>query len=352
MELQPGDVVDGPVEERVDGRGKRWLGTTHKLQRGKPLLLDPKRRHATTPWTGERVVLVAYTVNTLGKVLESEFKTLEALNFPLPVSVHLPLTEQQDVRRLDVFDCFEEEPLAEVEARHPNGQTLEVVGGSTAKGGGWKETQRVEAGTVELEVSWKLNHKPETPAAQQVQVEEESGLSQQDVLPDPPALWELWLPLPQAEGQLCVLRSNDLDSSEVPRLQKAEPVYTPNIESLLDSLQEPLSVVHTVDPRDAEQNCTKWMPPIHKEIGVIERAVQRLPPDEVRSGGWLRRKEVKVVPSKFVFTVKPPDPPCTGRPSSRRPRGPGQLQAQSSSGCLWQLRTRNRVRGLRLRCCS
>ena len=44
--------------------------------------------------------------------------------------------------------------------------------------------------------------------------------------------------------------------------------------------------------------------------GVIERAVQRLPPDEVRSGGWLRRKEVKVVPSKFVFTVKPPDPPA------------------------------------------
>ena len=225
---------------------------------------------------------------------ESEFKTLEALNFPLPVSVRLPLAEQQDVRRLDVFDCFEEEPLAEVEARHPNGQTSGLVGGSTAKGGGWKETQRVEAGTVELEVSWKLNHKPETPAAQQVQVEEESGLSQQDVLPDPPALWELWLPLPQAD---------DLDSSEAPRLQKAEPVYTPNIESLLDSLQEPLSVVHTVDPRDAEQNCTKWMPPIHKEIGVIERAVQRLPPDEVRSGGWLRRKEVKVVPSKFVFLL-------------------------------------------------
>ena len=40
VELQPGDVVDGPVEERVDGRGKRWLGTTLKLQRGQPLLLD------------------------------------------------------------------------------------------------------------------------------------------------------------------------------------------------------------------------------------------------------------------------------------------------------------------------
>ena len=63
-----------------------------------------------------------------------------------------------------MFDCFEEEPLAEVEARHPNGQTSELVGGSTAKGGGWKETQRVEAGTVELEVSWKglVEAKPQT----------------------------------------------------------------------------------------------------------------------------------------------------------------------------------------------
>ena len=41
VELQPGDVVDGPVEERVDGRGKRWLGTTLKLQRGKPLFCRP-----------------------------------------------------------------------------------------------------------------------------------------------------------------------------------------------------------------------------------------------------------------------------------------------------------------------
>ena len=112
---------------------------------------------------------------------------------------------------------------------------------------------------------------------------------------------------PQADGQLCVLRSNDLDSSEAPRLQK--------IELLLDSLQEPLSVVHTVDPRDAEQNCAKWMPPIHKEIGVIA--------DEVCSGGWLRRKEVKVVlPSKFVLTVNPPHrktfftPPERARPTS------------------------------------
>ena len=54
------------------------------------------------------------------------------------------------------------------------------------------------------------------------------------------------------------------------------------------------------------------MPAIHKEVGVIEKAVQRLAPEKVKEGGWLKRKEVKVVPSKLVFTVKPPDPPAEG----------------------------------------
>ena len=319
IELKSGDLVSGSVEERVDGKGRRWLGTTHKLERGKPFFLDPTRRHATTPWKGERAVLVAYTVNTLGKELEHECQGLEALGFPLPASVRLPLTEQQDVRRLDAFDCFEEEPLQEVEVRHPDGQTSGLAGGSVLKGGGWKETQAVEAGTVELEVSWNLKHTPDQQRAQsqhalracqpdtEAQVEEEEGVSE-DSFREQPVLWELWVPDPQAGEQLCVLRSDDSDASEARALYKSEPVYTPNVELLLDGLQEPLQVVHTVDPRDAEQCIEKWMPAIHKEIGVIEKAVRRLPPAEVRSGGWLRRKDVKVVPSKFVFTVKPPDP--------------------------------------------
>ena len=37
-----------------------------------------------------------------------------------------------------------------------------------------------------------------------------------------------------------------------------------------------------------------------------------LAPEKVEEGGWLKRKEVKVVPAKLVFTVKPPDPPAEG----------------------------------------
>ena len=63
----------------------------------------------------------------------------------LPASTHLLLTVQQDVRQQNVFECFEEEPL---EAAHKD-----EPGGAVAKGGGWKEAQSVQAGTVELEVS-------------------------------------------------------------------------------------------------------------------------------------------------------------------------------------------------------
>ena len=63
-----------------------------------------------------------------------------------------------------------------------------------------------------------------------------------------------------------------------------------------------------MDLRDAEQRIEKWMPSSRKEFGVIEKAVRCLPRAEVLSGGWQRRKEVKVVPSKSVFIVKPPDP--------------------------------------------
>ena len=136
VELQPGDVPSGVVEERVDGKGHRFLGVTHQLQKGKPFVLDPRRRHATAPWEGERVVLVAYTVNTLGKVPESDLQALESLGFPLPGSTRLPLKQQQDVRRLDAFDCFEEEPLREAQEG-----VERVVGGDLLRGGGWKETQ-------------------------------------------------------------------------------------------------------------------------------------------------------------------------------------------------------------------
>ena len=167
------------------------------------------------------------------------------------------------------------------------------------------KTARRRAGVgkrLELEVSWNLKHTPvqheqtTLEPKPHAQVEEKSW-------PEQPVQWELWLPDPQSGQQLRARRSDDLDL----RLCKSEPVYTPDIEQLLSGLTEPLQIVHTVDPREAEKHSEVWIPSILKEIGVIEKAVHRLQPSEVRKGNWLHRTNVRVVPAKLVFTVKPPD---------------------------------------------
>ena len=113
------------------------------------------------------------------------------------------------------------------------------------KDGGWKETHAVEAGTVELEVSWNLKHSQDQRRTQSehallacqpdtgTQVEEEEEGLNEDSLPEQPLLWELWVPDPQTGEQLCVLRSDDSDASEACALCKSEPVYTTNVELCL-----------------------------------------------------------------------------------------------------------------------
>ena len=90
VELQSGytgNIANGPVEERVDGAGSGWLGTTHELHNSRPFFLDPKR-HALRK--SNSAVLLACTVNALGQVPEPELQVLEALGFQLLASARLP----------------------------------------------------------------------------------------------------------------------------------------------------------------------------------------------------------------------------------------------------------------------
>ena len=61
VELADGDIVKGKVTERVDGKGEPRYGCVASLREGHVTTLDPRRRHAVTPWKGLRVVLVGYT---------------------------------------------------------------------------------------------------------------------------------------------------------------------------------------------------------------------------------------------------------------------------------------------------
>ncbi|CAE7538500.1 GIP [Symbiodinium sp. CCMP2592] len=98
---------------------------------------------------------------------------------------------------------------------------------------------------------------------------------------------------------------SSIGTLEVPRLAKVEPEYTPGIEEIIKNAvdhQSPLR--HTYNAHEAKEVIEKWRSAIAKEVGVVEKGFKRIRAEEVAD----LRKEftVQELPSKLVYTVKPP----------------------------------------------
>ena len=95
---------------------------------------------------------------------------------------------------------------------------------------------------------------------------------------------------------------------DIKRCAKAavENLYTNNIEKVLKELEGDLKVVHTVHPKEVEENASDWIPSMAREMKTLEDigAVRRLKGTEARE--YLKQPGVTVVPGKSVYTVKPP----------------------------------------------
>ena len=114
-------------------------------------------------------------------------------------------------------------------------------------------------------------------------------------------------------GSLQDLRSNR--EPPVPRIKRVEESsFTPDIESILESLTGPLEVVHQVSPHDVKGNMERWKPAAQEEVDSMESmgAIIRRTGSDAKA--LLRLPNVEVLPSKGVFTVKP------GKPYRRKVR--------------------------------
>ena len=80
-----------------------------------------------------------------------------------------------------------------------------------------------------------------------------------------------------------------------------------NIEHVLSNLNSPLQIVHAAGPAEVALNPIPWIPSMENEVKAIEHAVLRLRPSDPRQAEYLSDPRLQVLPSKFVFTVKPPD---------------------------------------------
>ena len=92
-----------------------------------------------------------------------------------------------------------------------------------------------------------------------------------------------------------------------PRLNKTAPTTTKGIEDLLSSLTEPLGVVHTVDAAEVRQHLPRWRAAVLKELESLLRlgAIKRHQGRDARR--YLEHTRVQPIPSKVVWTVKPPE---------------------------------------------
>ena len=85
-------------------------------------------------------------------------------------------------------------------------------------------------------------------------------------------------------------------------------MYTPNIESLLESLSAPLEVVHNVAPAEVRAHLDRWRQAAETEVKSLEAlgAIKRLKGREAKD--LLHNSSVEIVPAKAVCTVKPGSP--------------------------------------------
>ena len=258
LELGSGDVLRGEVAERIDGKGRRHYGQLLPLIKGKCNVFSPRQGHEVLPWKGERIMVIAYTPQCMGKLDYDVVKRLEGLGFPTPLS-QLP------------------------EYFSPGGPEMSYV-------------------TPQEKNGYEEHPQEENPVNTAVDIQEDAD-------------WEMFLEVPDGKVKI----GDQDDQGECPRPPVAAKIdlgYTRNIEQLLSNLTSPLKVTHNVDPHEVQENLEVWRGAIEKEVKNVEVAILRLMPGSSERASWIKRPRVQRLPAKLVFTVKPGDCPAEGEPET------------------------------------
>ena len=293
MELRDGDVVSGKVIELVSSEGRARYGCAYPLQEGRVFSFDPHRRHAVLPWKGERIAIVGYTPGMLASVPRGDREMLWALQFPLPLEEEDAVPEVY-INALSVASVKPEKHIEE-----------ELV---PLRGGGWQEVIATSEGAYLFKCDWVISKK-QAPASSAPSISRVEAICHHEEIPcESWSDWEMHLVLDDCESGLktAVLPQRDVQEAFV---RKAEVAYTEGVESILQSLTSPLSVVYTVNPREVGEVFEKWIPALKKEVTTLDHAVDKVMYNDQVVKDDLATGRGQLIPMKVVYTIKPPDPP-------------------------------------------
>ena len=275
VELSDGDVVRGKVSEMLDQKGNPRYGCSVSLKEGCVTVIDPLRRHAVTPWSRLRIVVVGYTPGVPQNLRGPEREILARLGFPIPASVG-DVAEHIAVRAMSLS------------VGHKHGLEEEE------DSGGQGPSFTASDGTMLRERTGAIHqaHESGRESTERIDCEEIEH-------------WDMFFPLdegtPDDSSKVRIASS----SSEA-HINKAEVAFTKNVEALLSQLEGPLTIVHTVDPAEAAKVFDQWVPAVKKELSSFDHAVIKRNSDDDLVREEMRKGLAKVVPMKLVYTVKPP----------------------------------------------
>ncbi|CAE7462041.1 RE1, partial [Symbiodinium pilosum] len=271
-----GDMISKEVKPGVEIKGK-----IIKAEKGKVFSFDPMKWHEVQPHRGERVMMIAYTPR-LSNLSEKELEYLKDLGF-LPFGeeendvkqgedeYELPLDEVDP--EADIHEC--RSSLISLNEAH--GQLLEDLQDRSQSLRLLLEEERLLA--EDLRQAGTL-------------VEEEAERVQDCIT------------------QMCERAAQRLSTCDRAVLKvclkaAAEP-NEPDYERLLELLEGDLQVVHTVPLQQVRPVVNRWHAAISKELNNLIKGgtLEEISREEARR---LERQGVlRLVPSKGVYTLKPP----------------------------------------------
>ena len=271
---------------------RKGVEVTLKVSEG-PLYFDPREDHETTPCIeGTSIILVGYSVRDSAKLKDEEVKYLRELGFqwrPHRAGQDPPLGSEALMKKAEVKSGNDS---------HPKKCDVEPIVTATADID--LAIQDLEERALRLR---DLLEEEEIMAEQARRLGEtvrEELADTRDYVAG--YLDEVHKQLMQFQSlkEGAFLRAARLPDQEMEHI---------NYEKMLDELEGDLDVIHTVPLDQVKEVLERWSMAINKEIqslfdsGTLTKVTQGEARTMERSGG------LKIVPSKCVFTLKPPTKP-------------------------------------------
>ena len=282
-------------------RPELWVrGSSYRIEKGDTIQFPPGSWHKTEPWEGKRVVLLTYTPR-LRNLSEADHQTLCGLGFDLPT---VPSDEDGPQLRA-VIDNFSEETMFDP----PKDGFIDTADGDEWASSLSKLVEDQQDMIAELEEkSLVLRRLLEE---EEILLEEYRRMGNM-VNEEADHAHQMLVDLIEQTGDTMKEMEREVEVRQLKAALRSDEDETAidDVEKYLSELVEELQVVLNVPLEQVKRHLERWVPAIDKELATLFKD---------GTGGTLHRVDIKdarareakgeliILPSKLVFTCKPPN---------------------------------------------